>query len=83
MKMLEATINDEFGLSRGNIRKDEVTVTADARGVYIKVKGYSAVGGDDIIMLENYMDRLRLHVWSDIDKEDATHTIDLEKSKLF
>jgi len=79
MKKLEAIINDEYECSK--IRKDKVTVTADERGVYIKVKGYSCANSDEIIMLENYGGKLRLHIWADIKEEDPSHTIDLEGAK--
>ena len=81
MKKLVATIRDESE-TLATMRKDKITVTADARGVYIAVKGYcDANGGDEIIMLENYGGKLRLHIWGDVKDCEPNYTIDLEKAK--
>ena len=52
-------------------------------GIFIAVKGYSTfVGSDDaIIHLEYYNGKMLLHVWGNVNSEDPTATIDLEKAK--
>lgn len=81
MKKLNGVIKDDAGLDT-IIRKDKVTLKIDQRGAYIAVKGYEdGSGGDEIIMLENYGGKLRLHIWADKNNSDPTHTIDLEKAK--
>lgn len=51
----------------------------------ISVEGYgdsaSVDGAGHPILLELYEGKLRLHVWADINKEDPTHTIELEGAR--
>ena len=81
LKKLVATIKNTISGMGKIARKDKVTVSADARGIYIDVKGYSSANGGEIIMLENWGGQLRVHIWADINIEDPSHTINLERAK--
>lgn len=58
---------------------------ADGRGVSIRVPGMGMkemeTGYDGVIFLEHIEGQLRLHVWSDINQADPTHTIEFEAAK--
>ena len=63
----------------------EVEIMADSEGISIHPKGYgdatSSPGMGIPVFLQLYQGKLMVNVWSDINKEDPTHEIDLEGAK--
>jgi hypothetical protein len=87
MKQFEVNLHDN---GDGNGRQ-KVLVIGDDLGIQIKADGYGDVHSKAPhgcpVLLEFYDGKLILHVWSDINQEDPTHSIDLsgalEKHRKF
>ncbi len=67
-------------------RKVKTTIHLQDSGLYIEPEGYSDHGTADefdssIVILEVHEGRLRVLIWSDINEEEPTHTIDLEGAR--
>jgi hypothetical protein len=72
---------------KGEKRKLKGTIelpSEDCLSILIHPKGYGdyySQGKGTPVMLELYEGRLRLVVWADINKQEATHIIDLEGAR--
>jgi hypothetical protein len=79
MKVLNVRIKDETGGTQS------IRIEAHDRSILICPEGYgekSAKDGEGApIMIEKYDGKLRVIVWSDINLEDPTHTIEMEGAK--
>lgn len=62
-----------------------VTIVARETGIEIQAEGYgdssSNVGSGSPIFIEWYDGKLRVHLFGDINREDPTHSIDLEGAR--
>ena len=62
-----------------------VTIVAGETGIEIKAEGYgdssSDVGFGAPIFIEWYDGKLRVHLFGDINREDPTHSVDLEGAR--
>jgi hypothetical protein len=77
----EAVEDEDEARNRGRL----VTVSATGAGLGIVPEGYGDLCSPDgkgvPILIDYYDGRLRVVVWSDINQEDPTHTIDLEGAR--
>lgn len=57
-----------------------VAVSEGPNGIEITPEGTATFDSDQgsPIFIESYDGKLRIHVWSDINSEDPTHTIELD-----
>ncbi len=80
------TLSDGADPSCRKKQKDvEVKVELSPKGITIYPKGYGdATSADSYgspILVEYYGGELRVVLWSDINQEDPTHTVSLEKAR--
>lgn len=69
----------------GEVRPLDVTIKHVNGSIFLCPDGYgdacSEDGMGDPIMIEVYDGQVRVILWSDINKEDPTHIINMEKSR--
>ena len=82
MKFILKDINGEKPFPSNNVMVGTVRNDPHGRFLILAVHGYgektSSDGNGEPILLENVDGKLRLVVWSDINKEDPTHIVDME-----
>jgi hypothetical protein len=70
-------------LKKGHSVTGDIEIADDA--ILIKFAGFTSCNapgdGGEIIMIETWDGRLKMSVWSDVNKEDPTHDIDLEAAR--
>jgi len=78
MKEIKVTLFDQDPNQKTKV---QATVTFNNGSIVIKPEGYEVANGGEPILIEVWEGKLRVVVWSDINKEDPTHIISLEGAK--
>ena len=78
--VITASIHDEDGVETKEIKVDIAT-----SGAYISVEGYGDYYSEidcPVLKVDYYNEQVNILVWSDINQEDYTDKVSLERAKL-